>query len=732
MIGRGVFLLLLLLSFVAAIDAQSSGPMVHKIDGEIELDGRLEEAFWQSMPKNKAFHQFFPSDSIFAEYGTELYFASDGDNFIIGIRCETPGEEYIVPSLRRDFRAGGNDNITILVDTYNDGNNAFMFGINPLGVIREGLIADGGNSLGGFSTAWDNKWQGESYIGENFWSSELVIPYSTLRFNDGVPSWKINSYRFDMQANERSVWYKIPRNQWIFNLAFSEDVRFEEPPRKKGKNISIIPYVTGALSQEDLSTSDQIDVSGNVGFDAKIGLTSGLNLDLSFNPDFSQVEVDQQITNLSRFEISFPERRQFFIENADLFGSFGESRINPFFSRRIGLAVDTVTELTVQNAILYGARLSGKLNDNLRVGLLNTQTANSPDKGIAGTNYSVATVQQKVFARSNVTAMVVNKLVTGDFDDTEINQSNTVAGLQFNFQSESNDWVGSAFVMKSFTDDLEGEDIAHTARLRYNSLHFTAEVIQNRVGENFNAEVGFVPRTDLQRFALELGGNIFPKSDVINQLEINAEGNIFIQPGENFRTDSRGGLSINSRFNNTANAELELRSEYVFLRSEFFPIGDDFPELPEGTDYNFSSAQLSYQSDRRKFFNYRLNSTYGSFYNGRRYGLGGNVQLRFEPKLIIGVRYNVDRIELAEGFGERTLVLVGPRVDYTVSKELFLTGFFQYNTQIDNFNVNARLQWRFAPVSDLFIVYTDNYDTADNWSGINRNLTVKLSYWFNI
>ena len=187
------------------------------------------------------------------------------------------------------------------------------------------------------------------------------------------------------------------------DLGFMGNMIWEEPLKKPGKNISLIPYVTSSFSRDfENEQQEKTQQDFNFGGDAKIGLTSGLNLDLTFNPDFSQVEVDEQVTNLERFEIQFPEKRQFFLENADLFGSFAANRLNPFFSRRIGVAIDTATGQNIQNTILYGARLSGKLNDRLRVGLLNTQTAKQEENGMPGFNYTVATAEQKVFDRSGI------------------------------------------------------------------------------------------------------------------------------------------------------------------------------------------------------------------------------------------------------------------------------------------------------------------------------------------
>jgi hypothetical protein len=243
----------------------------------------------------------------------------------------------------------------------------------------------------------------------------LVIPFTSLRFPDGDKQWFFNSYRFDTQSNTRSTWHRIPQNQMIMSLAYMGTLDFVGgAPRSQGSNLTFIPYVGGSYSR-DMESNTPTEWTSNVGGDAKIGIGSGLNLDLTVNPDFSQVEVDRQVINTSRFEIFFPERRQFFLENADLFGSFGFSRVNPFFSRRIGVTRDTTTGEALQNPIYFGARLSGKANDDWRIGLLNMQAAANFENGLPSYNYTVAAAQRLVGARSSIGGIFVNKQNFGDF-----------------------------------------------------------------------------------------------------------------------------------------------------------------------------------------------------------------------------------------------------------------------------------------------------------------------------
>ena len=358
-----------------------------KLKEPIVLDGILDEAIWQDAEGwNGNFMQYFPSDTSVSNYPSRVKVAFDDTNLYLAAIMENKGpRKYVSTSLRRDYRGEQNDGISFVFDTFNDLTNAFQFGVNPYGVQREALLANGGSRAEDLNLAWDNKWYSEAKIMENHWQVEVIIPLSTIRFKEGAQNWNVNFYRIDSHTGERSTWAPIPRNIPIITTAFLRKMIFEEPLMKKGANVSLIPYVAGRTSRNFLENSSEA-LTPAIGGDAKIGIGPAMNLDLTFNPDFSQVEVDQQVTNLDRFEIFFPERRQFFLENGDLFDSFGQPRSRPFFSRRIGVDIDSATGQNVQSKIIYGARLSGKLNENWRVGAMNMQTATDEDAGIVGKN----------------------------------------------------------------------------------------------------------------------------------------------------------------------------------------------------------------------------------------------------------------------------------------------------------------------------------------------------------
>ncbi|MEL7160575.1 MAG: DUF5916 domain-containing protein, partial [Bacteroidota bacterium] len=286
-------------------DAPPSSTAVRFANG-ITLDGRLDEPDWQRSAPATNFWETFPSDTARARDQTEIYFGFDDKNLYVAAKCYVAGKDFVIPSLRRDYRAGGNDNLTFLFNPFKDNTNAIVFGMNPLGVTREALIFNGGEGSGDFREEWDNKWRGESYIGDDYWSCEMIIPYTSLRFPDGDPRWFFNSYRFDTQSNSRSTWHRIPQNQIIMSLAYMGNLDFiGGAPKAQGQNFTVIPYAGGNFSR-DYEEGSPTEWDADIGGDAKIGIGSGLNLDLTVNPDFSQVEVDQQVINTTRFELFFP------------------------------------------------------------------------------------------------------------------------------------------------------------------------------------------------------------------------------------------------------------------------------------------------------------------------------------------------------------------------------------------------------------------------------------------
>ncbi len=737
-------IVLVLLSITGYGQAIKKTVNIRQTDTPIKVDGKLNEAVWQTAEPAKDFMQTFPYDSSLSVSQCEIYFTYNKTNIYVGIKCNDPDpdKEFVITSLRRDYRGPGIESINILFDTFQDQTNAYSFGINPLGVQREGLVVNGGNLSDDQSLDWDNKWFSEAVIGDGFWTAEMAIPFKTIRFPEGSSRWNFNAFRVDSKTNERATWNRVPRNFRPFTLSFTGELIWDKPLPKPGANISIIPYISAGLNK-DFEEKTSTNFAREIGGDVKIAITPALNLDLTINPDFSQVEVDQQVTNVDRFEIFFPERRQFFLENADLFAAFGTEDARPFFSRRIGVAIDTATGSNVQNKIYGGFRLNGKLNNRLRVGLLNMQAAEDNSISLPSINYSVAAIQQQVFSRSNIAALFVNKQsFNKSFADKLFGDSvvyNRVVGLEYNLASLTNKWTGKAFYHHSFQEQSPGKQSAHGASLRYSTQQWDIAWNHSFIEKNYNAEVGFVRRTDINSITPEISYRFYPSSSSLNNhgpfttIEYlwNSDG----------RTDQLLRIGYDFRFQNNASARIAFNRRYTLLLSDFDPTRT--PEelnpvpLPTGTDYNYNNIFARIESDPRKLLSFEIRSNGGQYFNGTRFEFTPSVTYRFQPYGSVSLNYNYNRIRLDDPFPSREIHLISPRIDFTLSKKVFLTNFMQFNSQNENVNINARLQWRFKPASDMFLVYTDNYffsfeNPNDNWMPRTRALVFKLTYWLNL
>lgn len=735
--------LLLSLTFLIASTqswAQLPGLQIKKAKGLITLDGQMNESDWQEADFASHFKQLFPFDSSYAKAQTEVRMTYDDHMiYVFAVMHNEPGpRKYFTPSLKRDYRGPGNDGFSMTLDTYQDRTNGFLFGINPFGVQREGLIANGGNNTEDLNLSWDNKWFGEARILEDRWVCEIAIPFKTIRFKHNLASWNINFYRIDSHHNEQSTWSPIARVYGPTTIAFNRELIWDQPLSHPGGNVSLIPYVAGHNVdnfQEHLPT----DRAPSVGGDAKIAIGPALNLDLTANPDFSQVEVDQQVVNLSRFEIFYPEKRQFFLENADLFANFGYSNMRPFFSRRIGVTRDPSTGQNLQNKIYGGARLSGKIDNNWRIGLLTMQAAEDKSINLPSINYTVAAVQRKVFSRSNIGLMMINKQ---NFADTA-RQYNRLIGLEYNLGSKDNRWNGKAFYHRSFNNLKNDSAYSATVQFVYSKPKIEIDFLAQTVGANFDPQVGYLPRARFSRIAPEFYYSWYPKSRIINNhgpgTDIDFIGNDLYGI-----TDADYNFWYKIQFQNQATFFMRIRQDYGLVFFAFdptFPAYDSLAKnLPYKSHYYWNSVIFNYTSNPQRRLTYSFQTRSGQYYNGNRVNLDGNVTYRIIPRAVISLDYSFNHISLPSSYNSVDLLILSPKFDFTFSRKLFWTTYIQYNNQINNVNINSRLQWRFRPVSDLFIVYTDNYFAETNSHGDFfyvgqpklRALVIKFTYWLNL
>ncbi len=696
------------------------------------IDGEINDDAWQFAEKAADFVQHFPFDSSLALSQTEVLMTYDSKNIYLAARCfRSLKGEFVISSLKRDFNSVNNDNFTLVIDPFDDKINGFSFGVSPYNVQQEGLIANGGNW--GNSNDWDNKWISATKETEFGWQLEMAIPFKTLRFNPNITQWGINFLRTDLIQNEVSSWNGVPRNFAVTSMAYTGKLLWDQAPRKSGINMVLIPYSSFETNKNYLNQTP-VKSRFNLGSDVKIGVTSSLNLDLTFNPDFSQADVDRQITNLTRFSLFFPERRQFFLENSDLFANFGFSSIRPFFSRRIGLFQGE------RVPIIYGARLSGKINRNWRIGAMNIQTGNASSLNLLAQNYSVAAVQRQLKGRSFIGGIFVNRQGIQKGNKFDPQDYNRVLGLDYRLASLDNKWNGIFFFHKSFSPGLKGDDYAHASYLNYSVPNFDIMWNHEYVGRNYRADVGFVPRQDnfnaltqeinklaFWRLEPRIAWSIFPGGKIAKMTH--ALYSSWYADSSMRTTEAIYSFTHSTIFQNTSRLNASINENYVRL---FFPIDITYTgatPLPANS-YSYRNMNISYTSDVRKRFNGTIGFDRGSFFTGRKQSYSLGISYRAQPYGIISLNYTRDEVILPKPYAQTNLNLIGPQFDLSFTRSLFFNTIIQYNTQANNVNVFSRLQWRFKPMSDLFIVYSDNYD-ATNLSKKNRALVIKLVYWFS-
>ncbi len=693
---------------------------ISKTDEVITIDGIMDEPVWANAGIVKDFRRVLPIDTGLATAATEVRMVYNETTMFVGIICydPTPGKRP-VESLRRDFAFLKNDNFIVFIDTYNDYTNGFAFGVSPAGAQWDGVQANGGR----VNLEWDIKWRSEVKNFDDRWVAEFAIPFRSMRYREGSTEWGINFSRQDLKLNEKSSWAPMPRQFPTASLAFTGSLVWDNPLQGSGARFSIIPYATTKITQDKIAGETFKPRKGdlNAGLDAKITLSTSMNLDLTVNPDYSQVEVDRQVTNLDRFELFFPEKRQFYLENSDLFANLGTENVRPFFSRRIGL----------NNQVLGGARLSGKIGKKWRVGLMDIQTSMKEEEH--GANFAVAVLQRQIAGYSNITAFIVNKEVTDQSHSFSASpfMYNRTAGIEYNLATADNRWTGKAFYHQSFLP-VAGKynGASFGANILHSTQHIMASLNQSLVGPDYLAEVGYIRRKGYYEFNPSFQYKFYPSASRIANHGPGMKSDFFFEYGSLTLTDRDLQLLYQIEWLNKSILLADVKESFVKLRSPFDPTNTGGEQLETHSKFDWIEAGISYTSDIRRPLNYLAATRYGGFYNGTKWTVNGEVNYRVQPYGSLAIVASYNDISLPEPYNTAEFVLIGPRIDLTFTEKLFFTSFVQYNNQIDNLNLNLRFQWRFAPVSDLFIVYTENSFPAD-YRVKNRGLVFKISYWFN-
>ncbi len=691
------------------------------------VDGDDDDAVWKESAVAKDFFMVLPMDTSRAQLKTEVRMTYDQNNLYIIATCYHGGWKYMVESLRRDWSFLRNDNFIFFMDPFDDQTNGFTFGANAAGAQWDGTLYEGGKA----DLSWDNKWVSETRYYSDRWVFEAAIPFKSLRYKKGITQWGINFSRLDLQTTEKSSWTPVPRQFPTASLAYTGVlVRDQAPPEPEG-NVSLIPYALGRASK-DYQNNQATLSSGSIGGDAKIAVTSSLNLDLTINPNFSQVEVDRQVTNLDRFELFFPERRQFFLENGDLFGNFGYANVRPFFSRRIGLVQTGITKYE-SVPIAYGARLSGKINRNWRVGGMYMKTKEEASRSLQGQHFINFALQRRIFSRSNIGLIVVNRqsgpaLPTADQAFSKYNRN---VGLEYNLASSNNYWTGKALFLKSFSPGASGNDFVQAGNLTYFSRKWNITWQHEYVGKNYNAEVGYLPRRGYLKIDPQITKLFFPKGGKI--LSHGPQASMTYFRNDTIRkTDNQMVAAYNITPRQRSNFTFWVARNFVEVLFKFDPTNSKKDSIQAGTKHHWNAVGFDYVSRPQRVFTYSVSTRYGGYYlNSTRFNLTSEVAYRFQPYVAIAVGASYNNINLPQPWGATKFWLISPRLDVTLTNKFFLTAFTQYNEQTKNVNLNARLQWRYKPASDFFIVYTDNY-VPENFNVKNRALVIKWTYWWNL
>lgn len=699
-------------------DAQTAGQKYNAefvyharlIQEEITIDGVIDETDWLVAEKADQFFKVLPVDTGYATQPSEILVAYSPEHLYMAIIfCDTIPGKRVMESYRRDFSFGKNDNFLVFIDPFLDQTTGYSFGVSASGAKWDGTMSNGSK----VSLDWDCKWVSVTRQYADRWVTEMEIPFKSINYPEGSREWNINFSRLDLKSNEKSSWAPVPRQFPTASLAHTGTLIFESPLPHPKTQLSVIPYVFGSYSENELRDPKGM-FKPDFGLDAKIGISSAMNLDLTYNPDFAQVEVDQQITNIDRFELLFPEKRQFFLENSDLFAGYGSENTTPFFSRRIGLDAP----------VIGGVRLNGKIGNDVRVGLMNMTTKKNSD--LLARNYTVASVQKKVFARSNIGIIAVNKEFLHQADTSHL--YNRVLGMDYNLASKDNIWTGKIYYHHSWQPGEKDNSHSQGALLNYKTKNLQAEISQASVGENYNAEVGYIRRRGYQLIRPSVTWLFVPNRWIVNHGPTLSSENYFSKSFE--KVEQNDLLSYIVVFRNRSEFKLGYERSFVTLDQDFDPTQQNEHFLTTDSEYKFGAIMASFVSTARNSFNYAALIKTGHFYNGNIQYYEGQLGYRFQPYVNLSMKLSYTDIDLPEPFTRNTFFLAGPKFDITFTDKIFWSLFVQYNEQIDNLNLNMRFQWRYQPVSDIFLVYTDNYSLDHRYSR-NRALVFKMTYWLN-
>lgn len=712
--------------------AQPPQVSIQYTDVPLQIDGLINEEAWQQAAIIPSFLQHTPTNGQAANNQTQVRILFDDRFLYIAAHCQQASDKgFVVQSLKRDFNFSDNDAFEIYIDAFTDANSGFNFGVNPFGVQRDGIIPNGG--IKKIDLTWDGRWFAEVAKQADGWTVEIAIPFKTLRFNPDLTSWNINFARSALRQNEISTWVPIPRGFSLATLALMGQLHWVRPPPYIRHNVALIPYLAAKV-EKAANTPPQ--AKPLAGADLKIGLSSAVHLDLTVNPDFSQVDVDQQIIDLNRFELFFPEKRLFFLENSDLFTNIGNSRVRPFFSRRIG----SLNQAPVP--IAFGGRLSGKLGKTWKVGVMDVQTKAKAAEQINAQNYLIASVQKSLFSSSSISAFLTNRQALNGTSPIQ-NDFSRIGGFEFDYRSKDSKITGKSFLHYAINPEQLKDAMAYSAKARYRSKSFSLFLGIDRVGENYLPELGYVPRlfhenqvqdTSIRVSYMESRANgyyrhFLPQNKTLDYLEAELRIKVFTDPAFQYQ-EHKLDANFTLAMVNQSQLTMTLSDYSQVLYFPFTLKGLDRP-FPAG-NYPNQRMLVEYDTGKRQALQGKVSFGYSGEFMGNHLSIIGITNYRFHRYAVFGLNFSYEELlDFPSAYGAARFTLLGSQLEVSLNKNLFFTTFLQYNTQIKNFNVNSRFNWRFHPLSDLFVVYTSNY-LSDGFDRKNNALVIKLNYWLNL
>jgi hypothetical protein len=711
------------------------------------VDGLVTDPIWSTVEPYTDFTQQDPNEGAPASEKTEVRLIVGNGHVYVGIICfDADPTKIIVSQARRDASLNDTDSIILVFDTFNDNQNAFVFGTNPLGIEYDGQVAREGQTSGitfqggasgtqrggisAFNPNWDGDWTVRSRVTERGWEAEMAIPLKTLRYPTGTDrTWGFNVLRNIRHKNEQVYLSPIPRGFDIYRVSLAAKVNGLSLPSRR--DIKVTPYVLGSANKDfSRPIDDQVDRKGDVGVDVKWGIRPNLTLDATINTDFAQVEADEEQVNLTRFDLFFPEKRPFFLENASTF-QFGQPQsIDLFFSRRIGLS-----STGVPIDILGGGRLSGKIAGGWNVGLLNIQTDDltiertgqvvAPDN-----NFSVVRAQKEV-GRSSYGAMFVGRYATGDLAAGAA-KWNRAYGVDANVALDDNQRV-SAFFARTDSPGATRSDYAGRAFYNFTNNLWQVSGGYSQVGDRFNPEVGFLPRRGYRRPEFRAFYQPQPK---------NIPWIRRIAP--HYSWNGYWGFDDKLQSSMMHVHPLEIQPAQGGRFGWFFDRNQDNPTVPftvynrDGKrvtipvgDYTWIQHAFEYIHNPSARVSGSIRVRVGDYYNGDFNSFELNSDYRISSRMTASLGWTRQDIELPVGAFVTNLVPI--KASYAFTTLASLSALLQYNGQTAQFSSNIRLALLNRSGTGLFVVYNDRRDTTrfTPIETLGRSFVVKYTRLFD-